>query len=196
MYFIHANGTTEVVPQIGGMLAYYFLFPDSNTSNVQGQTVKAFPSNFKMIAGDVTLRNYSSGPVPDKPKSEWDASDKTQFALSQKAIGFNCLNYNPGATTEGSLERHSMPNKTFLDANCLNGIRAELMFPSCWNGKDLDSPHFKSHVAYPDLVMTGACPSGFETKLVSLFYETIWDTYHFVGVDGEFVFSYGDPTGK
>ena len=71
----------------------------------------------------------------------------------------------------------------------------ELMFPSCWNGKDLDSPDHKSHMAYPNLVMSGDCPSGFETRTPSLFYETIWNTYAYNGVEGEFVLSNGDPTG-
>jgi len=69
------------------------------------------------------------------------------------------------------------------------------MFPSCWNGKDLDSADHKSHMAYPNLVMSGDCPSGFETRTPSLFYETIWNTYAYNGVEGEFVLSNGDPTG-
>jgi len=43
--------------------------------------------------------------------------------------------------------------------------------------------------------MTGNCPSGFDERLVSLFFETIWNTYEFVGQDGEFVLANGDPTG-
>lgn len=78
----------------------------------------------------------------------------------------------------------------------LDGIRLELMFPSCWNGQDVDSPDHKSHVAFPDLVMTGTCPEGYPVKLPSLFYETIWNTYQYNGVDGQFLISTGDPTGE
>ena len=88
-----------------------------------------------------------------------------------------------------------MPNKTFIDENCADGMRLELMFPSCWNGKDVDSPDHKSHMAFPTEVMTGTCPEGFETRLVSLFYETIWDTTQFAGQAGEFVMANGDPIG-
>ncbi|KAK3077228.1 hypothetical protein LTS18_010865 [Coniosporium uncinatum] len=88
-----------------------------------------------------------------------------------------------------------MPDKEYLDANCANGLRLELMFPSCWNGKDLDSDDHKSHMAYPDLVMGGTCPEGFETQLVSMLYETIWNTYAFKGIEGQFVLANGDPTG-
>ena len=144
-----------------------------------------------MIAGDTNQRNFSY-PVPDIPKSDWTGNMTDQAFLRQAALGFNCLNY--ATTPEGSLYRHFLPDKAYLDANCKDGVRFELMFPSCWNGQ-LDSPDHKSHVAYPSEVMTGTCPEGFNTRLVSLFYETIWNTYEFVGVNGEFVISNGDPTG-
>lgn len=145
-----------------------------------------------MIAGDQFQRNFT-WPVPDPPKSEWSGAQASQFALQQKAIGFNCLNYN--ADPEPSLYRHSLPDKAYLDENCPDGVRFELMFPSCWNGKDVDSHDHKSHMAYPSEVMDGVCPEGFETRLVSLFYETIWNTYAFRDCEGEFVISNGDPTG-
>ncbi|KAJ5272486.1 hypothetical protein N7478_007611 [Penicillium angulare] len=183
LYFMHTNGSAQVVPEVGGMLAYYLLY---------GENITAFPDNFRMLAGDPFQRNFT-WPVPDPPKSSWSGAQISQKALRQKALGFNCLNYDK--TPEGSLERHFLPNKTFLDENCIDGIRLELMFPSCWNGKDVDSEDHKSHVAYPDLVMTGTCPEGYETQLVSLFYETIWNTYAFKDVDGYFALANGDPTG-
>lgn len=88
-----------------------------------------------------------------------------------------------------------MPDKEYLDAHCTQGIRAEIAFPSCWNGEDLDSDDHMSHMAYPDLVDDGKCPDGFPKRLVTLMYETIWNTYAFKGVDGEFVWANGDPTG-
>lgn len=189
IHFLYPNGTSVIVPQVGGMLAYYLLYTDSSdpTGNIT-----AFPEGFSMISGDKRLRNFT-WPVPDPPKSDWTGDQVSQFALEQKALGFNCLNY--AATAEASLYRHFLPDKEYLDANCLDGVRFELMFPSCWNGVDLDSSDHRSHVAFPDQVMTGTCPDGFKTKLPSLFYETIWNTYAFAGVDGEFVLSNGDPTG-
>lgn len=165
------------------MLAYYFVY---------GDNPQPFPKGFRMMAGNMLLRNFT-GPVPDPPTSEWTDADKTQFSLSQKALGFNCLHY--GTTNEPSLYRHTMPGKDFLDENCLDGLRIELMFPSCWNGVDVDSHDHKSHMAYPDLVKDGKCPEGYEHRLVSLFYETKYDTQDFRGVDGEFVLATGDPTG-
>lgn len=181
--FKYPNGSTVMVNQDGGMLAYYFVY---------GEDPKPFPQGFRMMAGDQFLRNFT-GPVPDPPKSDWTAAEQTQFSLSQKALGFNCLHYN--TTDEGSLQRHFLPDKSFLDENCWDGLRLEVMFPSCWNGKDVDSSDHKSHMAYPNLVNDGTCPEGFETRLVSLFFETKYDTQDFAGVDGNFVFSMGDPTG-
>ncbi|KKK17434.1 hypothetical protein P175DRAFT_0532474 [Aspergillus ochraceoroseus IBT 24754] len=183
LYFIDEHGDSEIVKEVGGLLAYYLLY---------GEKVEAFPDNFHMIAGDPFLRNFT-WPVPDPPKSDWTGDQLSQASLRQKALGFNCLNY--AKTPEPSLGRHFLPNKTYLDEHCTDGVRFELMFPSCWNGKDVDSADHRSHVAYPSLVMDGVCPEGFETRVVSLFFETIWDTYAFKGREGYFALSTGDPTG-
>ena len=184
MHFIHQDGTAEVVPQDGGILAYYLLF---------GKDIKAFPAGFRMLAGDTSRRNFTL-PVPDPEKSLWGPADKTQDALAQKALGFNCLDYSkPG---EPTLHRHFLPDKKYIDGNCKDGIRAEIMFPSCWNGKDADSPNHKDHLKYPSLVIDGECPKGFETRVPSMLFETKWRTDSFKGKPGQFVFANGDPTGK
>ncbi|OJD14469.1 hypothetical protein AJ78_05180 [Emergomyces pasteurianus Ep9510] len=183
-YFRFPNGDTELVEQVGGMLVYYL---------PRGENVQAFPKGFRMLAGDPYQRNFT-WPVPDPPKSSWSGAETSQYALSQKAIGFNCLNYRGPA--EPTLFRHTLPTKSEIDAKCPDGIRMEMMFPSCWNGKDLDTPDHKSHMAYPNLVEDGHCPKGFETRLVSLLYETIWNTGKYRGVAGEFVLSNGDPHGS
>ena len=178
------------------MLSYYFLNPDARNP---GGNITAFPNDFRMIAGDSTRRNYSVAGLdvtqPDPPKSEWAGDGQTtQEILAQRALGFNCLHYAAG-NDEGALFRHYLPDKAFLDANCVDGVRFELAFPSCWNGKDTSSPDHKSHVAYSDLVLDGGCPDGFNVKLPGLFFETIWATNAFIGVPGEFVISNGDVSG-
>ncbi|EUC36987.1 hypothetical protein COCCADRAFT_2113 [Bipolaris zeicola 26-R-13] len=183
LHFVHENGKTEIVPQVGGMLAYYLL---------EGDNIKAFPKGFMMLAGDPHQRNFTL-PVPDPPVYAWTDEDKTQRALAAKSIGMNCLNY--ARAPEGSRYRHTFPSKEFLDAECTDGIRAEMLFASCWNGKDLDTPDHKSHVAYPSMLDGGSCPDGFPVRLPTLFYETIWNTYAFKGQAGQFVWSNGDPTG-
>jgi hypothetical protein len=182
LHFVHENGKTEIVPQIGGMLAYYLLI---------GDNLKAFPEGFQMLAGDTRLRNFT-GPVPDPPTSAWTADDMSQLSLGQKAIGMNCMNY--GRAPEGSRYRHFLPTKEYMDDNCADGIRAEIMFPSCGTGEATADDH-KSHMAYPNMVDGGQCPEGFETRYPTLFYETIWNTNKFKGMPGQFTFSNGDPTG-
>lgn len=177
-----------LVPQVGGMLAYYLL---------RGDNVTAFPAGFQMIAGSNYRRDYTVGDPksPDPPQSDWAALKQTSQAdLEQRAIGFNCLDYSKDP--EPSLFRHYLPDKDYLDANCPDGIRLEIMFPSCWNGETTSTDH-KSHVAYPSLVGNGDCPKTHQQRLVTLFYETIWDTKAkpFQGRPGQFVISNGDNTG-
>lgn len=149
-----------------------------------------------MIAGDTKRRKFTAGnpQEPDPAKSNWAALGQTdQSHLEQRAIGFNCLNYD--RQPEPTLFRHFMPDKAYLDANCKDGLRLELMFPSCWDGKNLDSEDHKSHVAYPDLVMNGNCPDSHPVHLPGLLFETIWSTAQFEGRNGVFTMANGDPTG-
>lgn len=188
MYFQDAaTGQFEAVDQTGGMLAYYLL---------NGDNIQPFPTDFRMISGDNLRRTYTAGnpSQPDPPKSDWATTGQTtQSILAQRAIGFNCLNY--AKPPEGTLYRHYLPEKAYLDANCKDGIRIELMFPSCWDGKNVDSTNHKDHVAFPDLVMTGNCPSSHPVRLPSLMYEIIWNTPKFAGRNGRFVMANGDTTG-
>lgn len=154
-----------------------------------------------MITGNPYVRNFS-GPFPDDPQSDatvWkDTPDdvaipEQQFFLMQRALGFNCLNYYGGAP-EGSLYRHQLPTKDYMDTHCVDGLRLELAFPSCGNGS-IDSEDHHSHMAYPSLVQQGTCPKGYDVKYPLLFYETIYNTWAFAGIEGQFLLSYGDPIG-
>ncbi|EME81858.1 uncharacterized protein MYCFIDRAFT_87072 [Pseudocercospora fijiensis CIRAD86] len=182
IYFQHENGTVEMVPNVGGMLAYYLFYLDN---------VEPFPEGFAMIAGNPTYRNFS-GTFPDEELSKWPTYPSDQFFLQQRAIGFNCLNY--AKDPEASLYRHQFPKKDEMDANCLDGIRMEMAFPSCGTG-ELDSPDHRSHVAYPSLVKEGNCPDGYDHHYPFLFYETIYATQNFAGMPGQFLISTGDPVG-
>jgi hypothetical protein len=162
---------------------YYFLF---------GTNIATFPKGFRMVAGNATRRT-STLPTPVPDSSHLGANDTTQQALQEKALGFNCMNSH--AAAEGALKRHSMPNKSFIDTQCADGIRAELQFPSCWDGTSLDSYTHNSHVAYPDLVSEGKCPPSHRFRFPSLYFETIWDTSVFKNSRGIFAFSNGDPSG-
>lgn len=164
---------------------------------LNGDNITAFPPDFQMLAGNTKRRTYTAGDpsVSDPEKSAWSSLGQTdQDSLEQRSLGFNCLNY--GRDPEGTLYRHYMPDKEYLDANCANGLRLEIMFPSCWDGENVMSANHKDHVAYPDLVMNGNCPDSHPIRLPGLLYETIWGTQNFDDRDGMFVLANGDPTGK
>ena len=88
---------------------------------------------------------------------------------------------------------------------CKEGIMANIRFPTCWDGVNLDSADHASHVAYPSsgtFESGGPCPSTHPVRIPQVFYEVIWDTRQFndQGLwpeDGSqpFVWSYGDFTG-
>ncbi|CRK42608.1 hypothetical protein BN1708_008799 [Verticillium longisporum] len=181
------TGEFELVEQVGGMLAYYqYHLPN----------LVAFPAGFRMVAGDTKQRSWKTWNLtqPDPPANEWDALGlKTQQSLRERSMGFNCLNY--AGQAEPTLYRHFLPNQQFIQANCPNGIRTEMNFPSCWNGVDLDSEDHRSHVAYPDEINNGQCPEGFDKHLPNMLFEVVWNTKPLEGRNGRFVMSNGDAEG-
>lgn len=97
----------------------------------------AFPDGLRMLTGNPFLRSYNSS------------------SLTAQAIGFNCLGSAGGAN--GDTRQPYLP-----PYNCPSGMRGEIRFPSCWNGKDLDS-------SVSDFALTLSSPSPFRHLLFSLF---------------------------
>ncbi|KAG8905538.1 hypothetical protein FRC00_013187, partial [Tulasnella sp. 408] len=86
----------------------------------------------------------------------------------------------------------------FPKNNCPNGLRAQIVFPSCWDGKNYDSADHMSHMAYPidGNPDSGNCPSTHPVRLVTLFYEQVFDVGSFpYNGPGTWVLSNGDDTG-
>lgn len=106
-----------------------------------------------------------------------------------EAVNYACLGANKPETNE-------LPNY-----NCPGGLRAQIFFPSCWDGVNLDSPDHKSHMSYPakGAYNNGECPSSHPVQLVSLFFEILYDTPKFAskwyGNNHPFVFANGDANG-
>ncbi|KAI4260058.1 MAG: hypothetical protein L6R42_004231 [Xanthoria sp. 1 TBL-2021] len=198
LYFEGDDGTLTVVPEKPPFKAYYELNA-GKTSDGKEQTIEAFPNGFQMIAGDNLRRNTTlSGPDPDESGFKGPYTDKSNDEREQLAIGFNCMNYglNGGQKKEEpTLYRHHLPEKSWIDANCPDGIRLELQFPSCWNGNMDGGESHKSHVAYPEWINGGDCPAGFDRRFPQLMYETIVATDQLVGKGGKYVLGNGDPTG-
>ncbi|KAM0747454.1 hypothetical protein T439DRAFT_349869 [Meredithblackwellia eburnea MCA 4105] len=185
LYFHWKNGSFTAVD--GGTLLVYYL-PRNNSADKD--KVQAFPDGFRMLAGNPYVRSYD-------PNSE-----------EPKAIGWNCIGgggRNPWFPTENCPVRHVF--LLFLVfhtdfSNSKDGMRGEVMFPSCWNGKDLDSSSHQSHVAYPEGGESGACPEGYPVRIETLFFEMWWSVDGFKTNWGEamnttmpWVLSTGDPTG-
>lgn len=125
-----------------------------------------------MLAGDPMKRSFGN--------------DK-----ESRAISYACLNYRGPSTPE----TNGFPNK-----KCPDGLRAQIFFPSCWDGKNLDSPDHRSHMSYPvDSHEFGPCPLSHPVRFISLFYETIFSTSKFddmwYGDTQPFLWSMGDPSG-
>jgi len=166
----------------------YFWWRNGSFSSLEGNPViyylysddanatTAFPDDFRMMSGDPALRT----------------SDPSSHA--QRAITFLCLDF------DGESER----SQELPDRVCPSGIRAEINFPSCWDGKNVDSEDHRSHVAFlsegPD---RGTCSDpNFPVTIPRIFLEVYWYTQGFddwrdeaMDPDQPFVFSNGDPTG-
>ncbi|WPJ67382.1 hypothetical protein SMAC4_07610 [Sordaria macrospora] len=198
MYFRARNGSYKRVPQIpnrelfqdkftaqtkGGFVVYY-------VSPGKGQ-VTAFKPGFRMLVGDANQR-----------------SKKGNGLKSQ-----TCFRCYSGANWKGDdaapCQDARLDTEAFPTGPC-SGIRSNILYPTCWDGKNLDSPDHKSHVAYPTsgpALFTGssvgsACPSTHPVKIPQIMLEIVWDTTQFNNkadwpADGSqpFVLSTGDNTG-
>lgn len=94
---------------------------------IKAATVQALPQGLRMIAGDPK----ATGPSPN---------GSSRFMCIDPATGVG-----PAAT----------PNLPACPVNHI--LWAQVFFPQCWNGSDLDSPDHRSHMAYPDNVK--GCPA-------------------------------------
>lgn len=146
---------------------------DSQRPGANNDPLKAFPEGFRMLAGDPFRRNFTG-----------------DFAA--QAVSYACLDYNGPAKPE---------TNGFPDYNCPDGLRAQVFFPSCWDGKNLDSADHKSHMSYPisGAYNNGVCPDTHPVHLISIFYEVIFQTNLFADqwwdTTQPFVWAMGDPTG-
>lgn len=113
--------------------------------------ITAFPRGLQLLAGNATRR--SLGPTKQ--------ADNT--------VSFVCLNYKDGSS--------QWP--TFPPGPCPQGLRTQVVFPSCWNGKDLVSADH-SHVVYPlgNNADNGQCPDSHNVRLPTLFYEFVWGVHN------------------
>jgi len=159
----------------------YFQWANGSFTSVEGSvSVKylfspgeatPFPDDFRMLAGTPTSRSKNESS---------STSDET----------FLCLN----PLTQPS--RHD----AFPALLCPGGLRSQVVFPSCWDGKNIDSGDHKSHVTF---ATNGRCTDPeYPVTLPQIQVEVHWDTtelytYTKQALDPKqpFVFSNGDATG-
>jgi len=164
MFFKAKNGTYIRVPQIGNAGPQGKLVNDGGLDvyYIPSGKVTAFKKGFRMLAGSATNTD------PNKVKGSnichrcWTASSESTF------VG--------GAPCTGS-DTVAIPK----DPKC-KLIRQTIIFPGCWDGKNLDSPDHQSHVAYGQGSGAnggGACPSTHPVKLPQIMYELMWDVSKF-----------------
>ncbi|KAK0728734.1 hypothetical protein B0T26DRAFT_638474 [Lasiosphaeria miniovina] len=163
-------------PQSGGITIYY-MTPYRSAN----QHVTAFKPGFRMLAGDPTLRS----------RKGHNPGICHRCQGNSQSIGAPCA--GPADTFE------------FPATPCSGGIRATVIFPSCWDGQNLDSPDHKSHMAYSPgsggLLAGAACPASHPVRVPQVMYEVTWNTTqfndprYFQGGRQPFVYSFGDATG-
>ncbi|THZ01447.1 WSC-domain-containing protein [Aureobasidium pullulans] len=174
LYFQHQNGSFENVHQSGDGTGVYggMTVYYLQRGGPNNDELKAFPEGFRMLAGNPFKRNHTDD-------------------FASEAVSFVCLDYSGGSSTTDGLP----------DKKCPDGLRAQVFFPSCWDGVNLDSADHMSHMSYPvgGSYDSGKCPDTHPVHLISIFYEVNYNTGDFddewYGSGQPFVFAQGDPTG-
>lgn len=197
LYFKARNGTYKRVPQEGHAFQFNDRFSTQTKGGIlvyysadQPGKITAFKPGFRMLVGDPNERSRSDTKL--KRQNCYRCYTGPNFGGD---IGAPCM--------DDRVDTEALPNKV-----CPGGIRSNILFPTCWDGVNLDSPNHKDHVAYPVagpanfLTRNGPCPASHPVRIPQLMYEVHWDTTPFNDrslwpTDGSqpFVLSMGDPTG-
>jgi hypothetical protein len=197
LYFKARNGTYKRVKQGSAALQFGDTYSNQMQNGVLVYYVSAAPGKitafkpgFRMLVGDPTQRSRN------------DTTLKRQ----------NCYRCYTGPNFGGdvsapcqdpNIDTEKLPAKA-----CKGGIRSNILFPTCWDGVNLDTPNHQDHVAYPVtgpatfLSLGGACPSSHPVRIPQIMLETVYDTTPFNDpslwpTDGSqpFYLSMGDNTG-
>lgn len=105
--------------------------------------------------------------------------DSTNRKATSMARGL-CYRCEPNIqqSPPGGAPCTGMDTAAFPKAPCGGGWRVTVIFPTCWDGKNIDSPNHKQHIAYPatgTFESEGTCPSTHPVKIPQLMYEIMFD---------------------
>jgi hypothetical protein len=171
LYYQWPNGSLSLVPN-GGLTVYY---PSrGGFGNQTKPNIQPFPPGIRYLSGSPWRRSYNASKIADR------------------AISYACLGANPRID--------EMPYFPTNGSVCKDGLRAQVWFPMCWDGKNLDSPDHISHMSFPIQAPDhGDCPSTHPVRLPGVFFEILFDVNptRFPHGNGHnpFVWSCGDSTG-
>ena len=157
----------------GGSVVYYL------ARGPNAEHVVPYPKGFQILSGDKAARSY------DNVTKTWGNAEYPGRPIADR-VSFVCLPDGP-----------PLPEYPYMfNTTCANGMRAQIAFQSCWNGRELYKAD-NSHVAYLSGIDNGICPPTHPVQLPTLFLETLWAVSQIPNQtpQGRFVFSQGDPTG-
>jgi len=204
LYYKHKNGSFEEVPA-DGMVVYY-LGRGDNASNII-----PFPPGFRMLAGSAANRAYNSASLTYGGKNGVIYTGGTCRNANKTCVGGKFVNATGTSADPPGPKFTGRPISDVTSFNCIDtagpfvetpnitrtgcsgGLRAQIQFPSCWDGHTLYAPD-QSHVAHMSQIDNGVCPPTHPYQFTHLFYEVLYSVTS-ITQDGEFVFANGDPTG-
>ncbi|MFI7604409.1 DUF1996 domain-containing protein [Micromonospora sp. NPDC049366] len=113
-----------------------------------------------------SLRNNSSGQMPMPNGMRMISGDaKKKVPTPRGASGqFYCAHYGPGDLD--GIARSTNGNWPICGGNAT--LHFMMQFPDCWDGKHLDSPNHKAHVAYGS---NEGCPSSHPVRIPAITFD-------------------------
>ncbi|MCJ1329236.1 hypothetical protein MMC10_005915 [Thelotrema lepadinum] len=173
------NPTTKTFTRVREQPYHKIYYKYGNGANQYDTDIQEFPQEFRMIAGDATLRSLNS----------------TAMGPYGTELGWFCH----GNGTSQFPDVNSVGFPTGFTA-CPNGLAAAITMPSCWNGQAFDATNPSGHMRYPTADGITGCPVGYRVaRFPQIFVEYWLNVNTFDGMYGKndqpFVLSMGDPTG-
>lgn len=125
-----------------------------------GNPIPPDDSHFYYKGGYFGIQSYQVRPMPKGLR---------MIAGDQKST----KPQSPDIVTWKCFERYTGRSASIADVKCKVGehLALSVQFPQCWDGKRLDSPDHRSHMAYPQ---AGKCPSSHPVAIPAISYSILY----------------------